>query len=307
MNTTVCVVVNPAAGRGRAARTAAAVCTAFAREGVSHCLETRAPDDEARIVDQAAARGFRTLAAVGGDGTWSKLAQAIVARGVPLRLALIPAGTGNDLAKGLGLPRGDLGAWVRTALAGRPRRIDVGEVEGRCFLNALGFGLDVAVLESLGRRTSLPGEWGYLMCALRELAVCQAFEVDIAAAGGRVRSHSLMMLVVANGHTFGGRFRVAPAAEMSDGRLDVVAFRRSGLARRARLLHGVLRGRHEGMEGVTMERTRSVRLVFGAPPAYEIDGELMRARCAELEVATRSGALEVLAPAQPAPSEEGHP
>jgi YegS/Rv2252/BmrU family lipid kinase len=290
------IVVNPAAGRGRALRLAPALRTVFARSGVTSLVETRGPGDEGRIVEEAAREGVRTLVAVGGDGTWSNLADAILRVGAAIRLALVPAGTGSDLAKGLGLPQHGVEEWARVALEGRPRRIDVGCVEGRHFLNALGFGLDVTVLEGMLGLTRLGGEWAYIYCALTRLFTCRAFSATIVGEGGSA-PRPLLMLVVANGPRFGGGFHVAPDADLADGRLDLVAFSDAGWARRLALIQRVRRGTHGGCAEVMARRSPCYRLFFDAPPAYEVDGELRRARSAELEVTTLPGALEILTPA----------
>ena len=293
------VVVNPAAGGGRSARFLPQLRAAFTRRGVSSFVETRCAGDEGRIVDEAAAGGVRTLVAVGGDGTWSNLADAIVKTGAAVRLALVPAGSGNDLAKCLGIPGDDVEAWAQVALEGQPRRVDVGRVEARHFVNVLGFGLDVTVLESMARLKRLRGEWAYLYCAARSLLSCRPFRVTIATGddGAQGSPRTLLMLAVANGPRFGGGFRVAPQAGMSDGLLDLVAFNDAGWLRRAILMQRVRRGTHEACPEVTQERAARFRVSFAAPPAYEVDGELCRARSAELEVTTAAGALEILTPA----------
>ena len=71
--------------------------------GLEHGI-TSAPKDEARLAEDAIRRGFRTLVAVGGDGTWGNVADAIVRSGLPVRLGLVPAGTGSDFAKSVGIP-----------------------------------------------------------------------------------------------------------------------------------------------------------------------------------------------------------
>ena len=108
---------------------------------------TQGPGDEARLATEAIARGFRRIVAVGGDGTWSNVANAILKTGEPASLGLVPGGTGCDLAKTLGIPARDVAACCRIVLAGATKKIDVGRVEDRHFLNIAGFGYDVAVLE----------------------------------------------------------------------------------------------------------------------------------------------------------------
>ncbi len=140
------VVFNPRSGKGRGARLVAPVMEALAPTGpVEHALTTRAGEEEI-LAAEAAARGVDAVVAVGGDGTWSNVANGILKAGRSARLGLIPGGTGCDLAKSLGIPRDPCGA-ARVVVEGRTRRIDAGRIEGRYFLNIAGFGYDVAVLE----------------------------------------------------------------------------------------------------------------------------------------------------------------
>ena len=115
----VCVIVNPAAGRGRGARTLPAVREAFAAVGVGDVRTTEAREDERAVARRAIDEGFTTLVAVGGDGTWGNVANAIIDSGADVRLALIAAGTGNDFAKTVGAPMNDIALTARLAVEGR--------------------------------------------------------------------------------------------------------------------------------------------------------------------------------------------
>jgi diacylglycerol kinase family enzyme len=119
----------------------------------------------------------------------------------------------------------------------------------------------------------------------------------MAVDGGPADRHELMMLVIANARVFGGGFQIAPRADLSDAQLDAMVFRNMGLTRRLPLMLRLLRGTHEQAPEVVSARGRSFRLRFGAPPAYETDGEWNRAKTAELAVETIPGALKVLVPA----------
>jgi diacylglycerol kinase family enzyme len=91
----VTVIVNPAAGTGRGVKAEADVRRAFAALGITDIRATRGPGDERTLARRAIEEGARTLVAVGGDGTWGNVANAIIASGADVRLALLAAGTGN--------------------------------------------------------------------------------------------------------------------------------------------------------------------------------------------------------------------
>jgi diacylglycerol kinase (ATP) len=292
------VVFNPRSGKGRGARLVEPVLRALEAAGarVEHGLTERA-GDEAPLTLTALERGFERIVAVGGDGTWSNVANALLRAGAPAALGLIPGGTGCDLAKSLGIPADDLDACARIVRDGHTRAIDVGRIEDRHFLNVAGFGYDIAVIEHSWRVRRLSGSLLYLYCALRQLHAFPGFPVEVEVDGVSRGRRELLMLVLANGRVFGGGFRIAPAAELSDGRLEGMAFGNMPTLQRLKLMALLLRGTHAGTSQVDASSGRCYRLRFDAPPAYETDGEWNRARSAELAVETLPGALRVLVPA----------
>lgn len=295
----VFVVFNPQSGKGRGARLVEPVLRALAEEGVAaEHGSTSGAGDEARLTTQALSAGFRRIVAVGGDGTWSNVADALLKSAErEAVLGLVPGGTGCDLARSLGIPARDLRACARLIREGTTRLIDVGRIEGRHFLNVAGFGFDIAVIEDSWNVRHLGGALLYPYCALRQIYAFPGFPVEIEADGVPALRERLMMLVIANAKVFGGGFRIAPRALLDDGRLDAMAFRNMGLARRLSLMAKLLRGTHEAAPEVVASRAQAYRLRFDAPPAYETDGEWNRARTGELLVESVPGALRVIAPA----------
>jgi diacylglycerol kinase (ATP) len=291
------VVINPFSGKGRGRALMQPVLAAFAAGGaVEHALTERA-GDEARLAREAVARGFKTIVAVGGDGTWSNVGDAIVTSGADVALGLVAAGTGCDLAKSLGIPARDVPQAARVVREGRTAKIDVGRIEGRHFLNVAGFGYDIAVIEDSWSVRWLKGDLVYLYCALRQLHRFPGFPVELEVDGRPLGRRELLMLIVANARVFGGGFQIAPRASLDDGLLDGMAFGNMGLLRRLAILVGLLRGTHEASADVTAFRASRYVLRFEAPPAYEVDGEWTRARSAELALEVVPRALGVRVPA----------
>jgi diacylglycerol kinase (ATP) len=295
----VFVVFNPMSGKGRGAGVVEPFLAELGAAGVArveHALTARAGDEQA-LAEAALRRGFRRIVAVGGDGTWSNVANALLRAGAPAQLGLVPAGTGCDLAKSLGIPARDLAACARIVAAGRERTIDVGRIEDRYFLNVTGFGFDIAVIEQTWKVRWLTGHLLYLYCAVSQLFAFPGFPVHVQVDGGAPARLDLLMLVIANARVFGGGFQIAPEADLGDGRLDAVWFSNMGSAGRLQAIVRLLRGTHAAHRAVATARSGRFRLVFDAPPAYETDGEWNRARSAELEVSAVPAALRVLAPA----------
>ena len=298
MDDPIYVVFNPHSGKGRGAQFVAPVLRGLApAKRLEHGL-TRGPGDEARLAEEAVRRGFRRIVAVGGDGTWSNVGNAILRTGVPAKLGLVPGGTGCDLAKTLGIPPRDVAACCRIVLGGAARRIDVGKIEDKHFLNIAGFGYDVAVLEDSWSVAHLEGSALYLYCALRQLRSYRGFSLEGEVDGRAQGKSDLLMLIVANARIFGGGFRVAPHADIADGKLEAVSFANMGFSGRVSALVRLLRGTHLAHPRVSAVSASRLVYRFAAPPAYETDGEWNQARSAEVVLEAVPQALDVLVPAR---------
>jgi diacylglycerol kinase (ATP) len=294
----VFVLVNPAAGRGRRAERLPYFRELLAREipGFREAVTTRAGEEDA-LLDGALRDGHDAIVAVGGDGTWSRAADRILRSGRrDVALGLLACGTGNDFGKSLGVTFERSAEVVRAIAAGRARRIDAGRVGDRYFLNVVGFGFDIAVIDDAARTPLLRGDLLYRFCALRQLFRFPGTTLEIAAGSGPARRFPHLMLVVANGGIFGGSFRIAPGADLADGRLDLVSIADAGPLRRARLFDLVARGRHVGEREVETRTGEEFRVGFDAPIRYEVDGEVCAAAVSPLSIRSVPGALEVFVP-----------
>jgi diacylglycerol kinase (ATP) len=289
MSERVSVIVNPAAGRGRAARMLPRVRAAFAAVGVNEILLTRSRGHETDLARDAIERGATTLVVVGGDGTTTHVANAILNSGSHARLAILPAGTGNDFAKALGTDNVDSVTLAKKSVEPGNTHVDVGKIEDHYFLNCCGFGFDVAVLEGTLRRGWLRGNSVYLYTALTELFAYRGFDVRVS---GESRRH--MLIAIANTEYFGGMFRIAPGAQISDGELDMVTILDLPPSRRISVLSAATKGTHFRFAECTMERAPSFQLSFPSPPTYETDGELHSAASADLTVTSCPAALRVV-------------
>jgi diacylglycerol kinase (ATP) len=296
MSERVRVIVNPAAGRGRGSRLLPLVRAEFARYGVSDVRATTAPGEEREIARRALDEGATTLVAVGGDGTWSGVANAILASGADARLAMLSGGTGCDFAKTVGCPALDLAATARLAMDGADTRVDVGRIEDRFFLNVSGFGFDIAVLEDIGRIRWLSGNSVYIYSALRQVLGYQGLDIELNSEAVRRASARHLMLIVANARNFGGAFRIAPGASLVDGKLDAVAIRNAKPLRRIALFGAAAKGTHVAAPEVEVEQAPVFTLRFPEPPAYETDGEYNRAASDEVEIRCVPRALRVVVP-----------
>ena len=288
------MIANPVAGRGGLRGAIPHIREVFAARGVTAFVETTIAGEEKTLAEAAIADGATTIVAVGGDGTCSGIANAILLSGAPCRLALIPSGTGNDFAKTLGVSHHTPEMIADLVLNGRETRIDIGIADERYFLNSCGFGFDAAVLDASNRVRFLKGNAVYIYTAITKLFTYRGTHVSARGVAG-VEDGPMMMVTVSNGRFLGGAFRVAPTASVLDGKLDVCFFRDAGVVERARIFAGAMRGTHVGMHAVSIAKVQRLTLTFGVNPAIEMDGELRMAESTSVEVSVVPSALSVLA------------
>ena len=142
-------ICNPTAGNGRAKKIAGQVLAWLKERGIPCQLQyTQAPGHATTLAAEARKAQAETVLAIGGDGTATEVARGLL--GGSSALGIIPAGTGNDFVKAIGIPKNPREA-LDYVLSHPPRKTDVGECNGRMFLNVIGAGFDVSVLEYAGR------------------------------------------------------------------------------------------------------------------------------------------------------------
>ena len=287
------IILNPAAGRGSARQLLPEIRECFGAIGVMVLRETSLPGEEEALTREALARKVTTIIAVGGDGTCSRVANAILTSRSPCRLALVPAGSGNDVAKTLGVRTLPVAAIAQLVARGVTTRIDVGRVEGHYFLNSCGFGFDASVLEATKEVRFLRGNAVYIYSALAQLFTYRGISVSVDGAPDSAR-RNMLMLTVSNGQWLGGAFRIAPRASVMDGELDVGFFSDSNIIERVRIFAGAFRGSHLGLPTVKTAKVQTMTLNFSEPPAMEIDGELRHATSSSVKIECIPRALSVV-------------
>jgi len=277
MPESVVLLANPAAGSGRARRLAARAAALLSAGGLRlETIVSRGPGHLAEVAAAEATRGRARLIAAGGDGTLSEVARGLLSvPGAPTALGIVPLGTGNDFIKSAGLPRGWRAACRRLAAGFETWRVDAGRVDGRYFINGVGFGFDAAMARATLRYKRLPGALGYaagLVDALRAgvgRPVC-----TIRWEGGEDR-RAVTLVAACNGQYAGGLFRLAPDAVLDDGRLDLLWA--DALTRRQVLRHAprVIRGTHQRLPIAHRALSRRVEIASDTPLPLQADGELV--------------------------------
>jgi diacylglycerol kinase (ATP) len=217
--------------------------------------------DTCRLAALAVQRGDDVLAVLGGDGTAHLAAQSVA--GSRTALAVVPSGTGNDLAAALGIPADPRQAarYLADALQdGRRRRIDLGRIEGGShFATVLCTGFDAAVNARANAMRWPTGPRRYDLAVLAELAALTPRRVQVTAGDTEVALEATLV-AVGNGPNYGGGLRICPAAELDDGLLDVIVIAAVTRRRLLRVFPALRAGGHIDEPEVTLLRARSVRI-----------------------------------------------
>ena len=297
------IIVNPMAGPVRrttrsAVRHAEAALRACAVDGAVRSTEGRghARQLARAMIDDGAA----TIVAWGGDGTINEVAAEVAAAGVTL--GVVPGGSGNGFARGLGLER-RAGAALRTALTGPERRIDTGDIDGRIFVNVAGIGFDAhlaAVFNGLQRRGAL----AYFRAGVRELRAWRG-EVCTVRTASETFTRTAFLLAVANCREYGNGAVIAPGARPDDGLLNLVCLPVKPapwlLLQSWRLFTGAI----EGLPGIRClaQPAFEVEAHASRPLAFHVDGEV-HAGGPRLRVRVAPASLRVRVPAAAAAARE---
>jgi diacylglycerol kinase (ATP) len=271
------IVVNPAAGSGRAAKLLPWIRDRLDRRRDVEVVVTTGPGQAEEVAARAAEDGRDRVVAVGGDGTIQEVVNGILGAGLPASVGIVPVGSGNDLARSLGLPLDPAEAWT-LAIGRRTRPIDAavavnGEGRRRWFASAGGIGFDAQVAAAMSsRRGWQSGRAGYLLTTLTELRRFENRRLQIVLDGELVERRALLV-AIANGSFYGGGMRIAPDAAPDDGWLDLCVVGDVSRLTAIRELPNLYRGTHVRNQAVSIHRARRVEVTGDAPTHAHLDGE----------------------------------
>ena len=271
----VVVIINPISGAGRrrdVARLRAEHAAALVeqRRLDAEVYVTERPGHARELAQAARRRGVTLFVAWGGDGTVNEVGSALVES--PASLAIVPSGSGNGLARELGIPL-DPAAAFQAVFEGHSRLIDVGELDGRLFFNIAGLGLDAMVAHrfaegGLARR----GFVRYLELAAREIASFVPLEYAVTADGHGLLVRPLL-IAIANARQYGNGALIAPGAELDDGKLDLVVVDHRPAWRVLMQAPRLFSGNVMQVPGVSTTRVSSVAISADTALVYHVDGE----------------------------------
>ena len=294
----VAVLTNPASGHGYAPRAAERAIARLHRRGVDVIAIAGTDAHHARrLTEGALDRGMEALVVVGGDGIVSLALQVLAGGDVPL--GIVPAGTGNDHARALGLPTKDPAAAADVVVDGQARTVDLGRIHGadgtdRWFGTVMAAGFDSLVTDRTNRMRWPHGRLRYHLAMVAELSKLRLLPFRLTF-DGRVVEAELTLAAFGNTASYGGGMLICPDADPTDGRLDATMLASASRVRLIRLFPTVFRGTHVELEEVTTERAAVMTVECPGINAYA-DGEYV---CPlPVQVSAVPAALRIIVPSE---------
>jgi diacylglycerol kinase (ATP) len=284
------VILNPSAANGRTLRRLPEIEEALRRHDLKHeILLTQGPGNATELGRAARADGIDVLAVVGGDGTLNEVVQAYLDEGGEAvagpDLALIPSGTGGDFKRTLGLA-GSIDDAVGRIRSGRRRTIDLGvlrfephagQAPVRAFVNVASFGIGGQVDALVNSSPKwLGGKASFFIATLRAMARYKNASVRVKVDGEDWYEGPAFNVALANGRFFGGGMMIAPQADPSDGRLELVCVGDLTKIEAAGLSSKIYKGEHltaAGVKATTGTRVEAEPMHAWATVLLDVDGE----------------------------------
>ncbi|GAA1551478.1 diacylglycerol kinase [Kribbella sancticallisti] len=290
MSRRIALVVNPTSGRGLGARVTPIVQARLEAAGlIVDEYATTCAEDVGRISAQVIASGADGVALIGGDGTVHLGAQVLAKSGMPF--GVIPAGTGNDFARGIGVPLKDPKAAADLIVRGQTRAVDLATAQDEFITTVIAGGFDSLVNKRANEMTWPKGNSRYTLATLAELRTFKPISY-VVTVDGEVLETDAMLVAVGTGPTYGGGLQILAGAEIDDGLLDVTIIKPVSRLTLLQMFPKLSKGTHLGHPMVHTLRGRSVRLESAGVTAYA-DGEILGPLPVDIGIAP--GALTVYA------------
>ncbi len=284
-------VINPVAGKKKAVKRISQIKRVTEDRGFEAAIYiTEGPGDAAAKGERALREGCDIITAVGGDGTVSELANGI--HGCAVAMGVIPAGSGNDFARTLGIPS-DFNKALDCVLKGSTRTIDIGIVNGRCFINVASVGFDAQVVrETHSIKKRIRGPLAYVLGVFKSLISYKPFDMEIETGSERINKQATLV-AIANGIYYGGGMKIAPGAVLDDGLLEVYLVEGMSRLKILRLFPLIYSGRH--LARPELKHFKARKLSIKCQNGYiNSDGEII-GRC-PASISIIPAALNVIIP-----------
>lgn len=267
------LIYNPSSGKEMMRQHLPEILDIFESAGVeTSCHMTKSSADTIEAARKAAADEFNYVIAAGGDGTVNEVVNGLSSFPVRPILGILPAGTSNDLARALGLPR-DLLESAKQLADLQVRPLDVGQVNDRFFINIAGCGrITEITYEVPSKMKTALGQLAYYMKGFEKIPQLRAIPLEVEATNFGF-SGKAMLCLICNSHRVGGFEKLSPEALLDDGLFDVMIVKQASLPDIVKMARQALRGAHINNERVVYFKTDWLRVTSDEQVDLNLDGE----------------------------------
>lgn len=284
------LIINPAAGRGKAFKLSEKVIHEFEKRGTDFEYEYTTNPRHAVDISREASTKFQKVIAFGGDGTVNEVGEGLV--GSNAIFGVIPLGSGNDFANEIGMPA-KISDAVDIILSDDFHTIDIIKVNDRVSLNTAGVGFNGTVSEVVKSIRYLKGKSAYIWAVVKTAAMYKSIPLKISL-NGRVIEEKIFMVSICNSKSEGGGFIVAPDAKNNDGLFDVTIIRHIGYMKLLLNLNKVLTGNINEVQEVDTYTGESIIIESEFPMPVHVDGEVIALNAHKVEASILKSALKVV-------------
>jgi YegS/Rv2252/BmrU family lipid kinase len=276
-------LLNSAAGKCKGEKLWLKAKEFFDKRKIAYDLEkTIAPNQATELAKRAVESGFDTIVSIGGDGFANEVANGMI--GSEATLGLLPCGKANDFSKMLDVPANNIEEACRTIISGFSKKIDVGMINGRYFLNVVGIGIDGEITEAKTNvKKYLPAFLGYFLQSLSALLTYKPKKVNIRFNGNALDIIALS-LNIGNGKCTGGGFLFVPEARIDDGILNICLIRFTSRLRAIWDFPKLPKAKHVRLPYVSMHKAKEITVASDELLTCHIDGEVAKARRFEIKI-----------------------
>ncbi|WP_411503249.1 diacylglycerol kinase [Brevibacillus centrosporus] len=239
------LIYNPSSGREIVRRRLPDILDYMESAGYeTSCHATKGEGDATEAAARAVARGYDLIIAAGGDGTIYEVVNGMAELKSRPSLGIIPCGTSNDLSRAVGIPK-SISRACEIISKGKKKKIDLGRINNRYFINIAGGGsLTNLTYEVPSKLKTMIGQLAYYVKGLEKLPSLHPIRVRLESRKEVLLDEEIMIFLIANSHSVGGFDKLAPDADLSDGKLDVIVVKKMNIAEFIRLATSAVRGEH---------------------------------------------------------------
>jgi len=277
-------IINPKAGKGRTLGLIPEIKSAFSKLDEDYIIEvTEYPGHASIISKEYTSKGIYRVYAVGGDGTLNEVLNGMV--NSSSFLGVIPCGSGNDFVKSIYGEKSNK-VFVNQIINGNIKKIDLGKIENRYFLNISSVGIDAEVVSNALDFKKIPfisGTLAYLISAITTILNYCSKKVELIIDGERINI-DLTLFAVANGRYYGGGMKVAPLADLKDGYFDLCLVSKISRLKMLLFFPKLIKGTHYKIDEVKFLKGKNIKLKAEREISINIDGELIKSDRVEFSI-----------------------